>query len=59
MRKRIIGIATITAPGVFQKIRGMAITIPKTGIIRMASRITRFCRRLSLKFEDSDIPIVH
>lgn len=50
MRKPIIGIATIVDSGFFHIIRGMDMTMPMTGIMRITRRIVRFFIMLSLLF---------
>lgn len=45
--------ATITEPGTLHMISGMAMAIPMTGNMSIASSMTRFRLRLSLKLDDS------
>lgn len=51
IRTIMIGMATLAAPGVLHSIRGMAITIPTTGSMRMANRVQRFFLMTSAKLE--------
>jgi hypothetical protein len=53
IRRRMIGMATLAAPGVLHSIRGMAMTIPTTGSIRMAKIAQRFLLMTSVKLEEA------